>query len=94
VADPSGSGSVVRDGGNEKTGSEGVPASHGGSGDDEGGKGTRWMGTPAEMDGASEVVQDGADDARKAACVGAADGAGSAACVVGRGRLRRQRRLG
>jgi hypothetical protein len=62
-----------------------VPASHGGSGDGEGGKGTRWIGTPAEADAASEVVQDGADGARKAACVGATYGAGSAACVVARG---------
>jgi hypothetical protein len=62
-----------------------VPASHGGSGDGEGGKGTRWIGTPAKADTVSEVVQDGADGARKAACVGATDDAGSAACVVARG---------
>jgi hypothetical protein len=82
VADPGSGGITVRGGGNEKTGSEGVSASHGGSGDGEGGKGTRWIGTPAEADAASEVVQDGA---RKADCVGATDGAGSAACVVVRG---------
>jgi hypothetical protein len=35
-----------------------------------------------ETDTASEVVQDGADGARKAACVGTTDDAGSAACVV------------
>jgi hypothetical protein len=85
VADPVSGGSAVRGGDDEKTGSGRVPASHGGSGDGEGGKETRWMGTPEETDAASEVVQDGADDARKAACVGGADGAGSAACVVARG---------
>jgi hypothetical protein len=31
------------------------------------GKGTQWIGTPAEADTASEVVQDGADGARKVA---------------------------
>jgi hypothetical protein len=41
------------------------------------------MGTPA--DAASEVVQDSADDARKAASVNIADGAGSTACVIARG---------
>jgi hypothetical protein len=87
VADPGGDGSVVHGGSDEKTGSDGVPASHGGSSDGEGGKGMRWMGTPAEMDSASEVVQDGADGARKDACVGVVDGAWSATCVVGRGRL-------
>jgi hypothetical protein len=62
-----------------------VPASHGGSGDGECGKGTRWMGTPTETDAASEVVQDGADGARSATCVGTADGAGSVASVIARG---------
>jgi hypothetical protein len=64
---------------------EGCPRATNVSGDGEGGKGTRWIGTPAEVDVASEVVQDGADGARKATCVGATDGAGSAACVVARG---------
>jgi hypothetical protein len=85
---------VVRGGVSEKTGSRGVPASHGGSGDGEGEKGTRWIGTPTEADAELAVVQDGADGARKVACVGATDGAGSAACVVARGHLRRRRRLG
>jgi hypothetical protein len=81
VADLGSGGIAVRGGGDEKTGSGGVLASHSGSGDDEGGKGTRWIATLAEADTASEVVQDGA---RKAACVGATYGAGSAACVVAR----------
>jgi hypothetical protein len=85
VADPGNSGIVVWGGGDEKTGSGGVPASHGGSGDGEGGKGTRWIGTPVEANTALEVVQDGTDSSRKAACVGAADVARSTACVVAKG---------
>jgi hypothetical protein len=83
VADPSSGGGTVRGGGDEKTGSGRVPESHGGSGDGECGKGTRWMGTPSETNAVSKVVQDGADGAGSAACV---IPAGSAACVVvGRG---------
>jgi hypothetical protein len=59
-----------------------VPESHGGSGDGECGKRTQWMGTPSETNAASEVVQDGADGAGRAACVVTADGAGSAAGIV------------
>jgi hypothetical protein len=42
------------------------------------------MGTPSETDVASEVVQDGKDDAGNSACVITTEGAGSAACVVSR----------
>jgi hypothetical protein len=56
VADLGSGGSAVRSDGDEKMGSGRVPVSHGGSGDGKCGKGTRWMGTPAETDAASEVV--------------------------------------
>jgi hypothetical protein len=88
VADPGSGGIAVRGGATRRRAPEGCPRATNGSGDGEGGKGTRWIGTPAEADVASEVVQDGADGAdgaRKAAYVGATDGAGSAACVVARG---------
>jgi hypothetical protein len=48
VADQDSGGSTVRGGDDEYTGSKeggGVPESHGGSGDNKCGKGTRWMGT-------------------------------------------------
>jgi hypothetical protein len=84
VADPGSGGSAVRGGDDEKTGSGRVPESHGGSGNGECGKGTRWMGTPSETDTASEVVQDGVDGAGSAAHVVAVDDGGSIACVFTR----------
>jgi hypothetical protein len=46
-----------------------VPKGHGGSGDGECGKETQWMGTPSEIDVASEVAEEGAHGAGSAACI-------------------------